>query len=39
MTLQEALKILAEMEEAQSAYGQAMSVMYVDGDTVAPKLS
>ena len=39
MTLQEALETLKAMEEAQAAYGQAFSVMYVDGDTVAPKMS
>lgn len=39
MTLEQALARMDELEAARYAYGHAMSVLYVDGDTVAPKQS
>ena len=39
MTLEQAIAKLNTMEEARSALSHAMSVMYVDGDTAAPRNS
>ena len=39
MTLENALVKLNELQTAMNAYGHAMGVMYVDGDTSAPALS
>ena len=39
MTLEQALARMEELENAQYAYGHAMGLLYVDGDTVAPKRS
>ena len=39
MTVEQALEKLAKIQEAGYALGHAMSVLYVDGDTVAPKES
>ena len=39
MTLNEAVEKLNELEKASYALGHAQSILYVDGDTVAPKNS
>ena len=39
MTLNEAIEKLNELEKASYALGHAQSVLYTDGDTVAPKNS
>ena len=39
MTLEQALTRLDALEEAQYAYGHAMGMLYIDGDTVAPRRS
>ena len=39
MTLSEAIEKLNEIEKASYALGHAQSILYVDGDTVAPKNS
>ena len=39
MTLNEAVEKLNELEKAAYALGHAQSVLYTDGDTVAPKNS
>lgn len=39
MTLNEAIEKLNELEKAGYALGHAQSILYVDGDTVAPKNS
>ena len=39
MTLEQAIAKLNEFQTAATAYGHAMGVMYVDGDTAAPALS
>ena len=39
MTLQEAVEKLNELEKAAYALNHAQSILYVDGDTVAPKNS
>lgn len=39
MTLEQAIARMDRLEEAQYAYSHAMGVLYVDGDTVAPKQS
>ena len=39
MTLETAIEKLNELEKASYALGHAMSILYTDGDTVAPKNS
>ena len=39
MTLNEAIEKLNELEKSSYALGHAQSILYVDGDTVAPKNS
>ena len=39
MTLNEAIEKLNELEKASYALGHAQSILYTDGDTVAPKNS
>lgn len=39
MTLEQALARMDELEAAQAAYGHAMSILSVDGDTIAPRQS
>ena len=38
MTLPEAIEKLNELEKAAYALGHAQSILYTDGDTVAPKI-